>query len=261
MLNKEIQHSILIVDDDADILNALEIYLTQEGYSVLRANNGREALQIIEGDDSTVHLVILDIMMPEMDGIQTAVRMREKSNVPIIFLSAKAEDTDRILGLNMGADDYITKPFNPVELIARVRAVLRRYARLGAMPASSVDSEPGEECDQSSNSPLHPSLPQGIYQTGDLVLDDLQKLVSIADEQVKLTALEYKILKLLVSHAGQVFSAAQIYESVWNEPAFEVSKTVSVHVRRIREKIEVNPKEPQYLQMMYGLGYKVVKRK
>jgi len=248
-------YTILAVDDDADILNALEIYLIQEGYKVLRARNGIEALQVI--DDHDVHLILLDVMMPELDGVQTAVRIRNKSNVPIVFLSAKAEDTDRILGLNMGGDDYVTKPFNPVELMARVRATLRRYARLGGLDETSNTPEKttkAGEPDQSS-----PDT-QSIYQTGDLVLDDLQKLATLAGEEVKLTALEYNILKLLMSHFGQVFSATQIYESVWNEPAFEVSKTVSVHVRRIREKIEVNPKEPQYLKMMYGLGYKVVRK-
>jgi len=211
-------------------------------------------------------------MMPEMDGIQAAVHIRGKNNVPIIFLSAKAEDTDRILGLNMGGDDYITKPFNPVELMARVRATLRRYARLGGMSgmdrANSTDntgsagsinsSAQGAEFDQLPKT--SGEIAQGIYQTGDLMLDDKQKLVTLAGDEVKLTALEYNILKLLMSHMGQVFNATQIYESVWNEPAFEVSKTVSVHVRRIREKIEVNPKEPEYLKMMYGLGYKVVRK-
>lgn len=276
MVKDDMKYTILAVDDDVDILNALEIYLTQEGYKVLRASNGLEALEVAGNND--VHLVLLDIMMPKMDGIQAAVRIRDRSNVPIVFLSAKAEDTDRILGLNMGADDYITKPFNPVELMARVRATLRRYARLGGIPAGNVGSLDGSsdgangtrgvdaassaatgavkagESDQSLTNT------QSIYQTGDLVLDDVQKLVTLADVEVKLTALEYNILKLLISHMGQVFNATQIYESVWNEPAFEVSKTVSVHVRRIREKIEVNPKEPQYLKMMYGLGYKVVRK-
>jgi len=251
------EYTILIVDDDPDILNALEIYLRQEGYDVLRANNGREAVENLPGQE--VHLILLDVMMPEMDGIQAAVRIRDKSNVPIIFLSAKAEDTDRILGLNMGADDYVTKPFNPVELMARVRATLRRYARLGGLVnagdaiGSAKDSSVAEGAQDGTDS-------KDIYQTGDLTLDDKQKLVTVAGDELKLTALEYNILKLLMSHMGQVFSATQIYESVWNEPAFEVSKTVSVHVRRIREKIEVNPKEPEYLKMMYGLGYKVVRK-
>jgi len=263
MVNGSTQYTILIVDDDVDILNALEIYLTQEGYKVARASNGLEALEVIGDSTNEIHLVLLDIMMPKMDGIQAAVRIRDKNNVPIIFLSAKSEDTDRILGLNMGGDDYVTKPFNPVELMARVRASLRRYARLGG-----IDSAEGvENADAKAKAGEPDQLPEvsaelahELYQTGDLVLDDKQKLVTLDDVEVKLTALEYNILKLLMSHMGQVFSATQIYESVWNEPAFEVSKTVSVHVRRIREKIEVNPKDPQYLKMMYGLGYKVVKQ-
>jgi DNA-binding response OmpR family regulator len=181
-------------------------------------------------------------MMPVMDGIQAAVEIRKISNVPIIFLSAKSEDTDRILGLDMGADDYITKPYNPVELLARVRAVLRRYARLGGF--GDTDSAEKEE---------------GVFRTGDLVLDKNCKLVTVDAEEITLTAIEYKILELLVSNMGRVFNSSQIYEAVWEEPAFDVSKTVSVHVRHIREKIEINPKEPQYLKMLYGLGYKVVK--
>ena len=246
-------YTLLIVDDDPDILNALEIYLSQEGYQILRASNGLEALEVFVAHD--VHLILLDVMMPELDGIQAAVRIREQSNVPIVFLSAKAEDTDRILGLNMGGDDYITKPFNPVELVARVAATLRRYARLGGLEDSgqvATKNPAGTETKKDTE--------QDILQTGDLVLDDKQKMVTLAGEELKLTAIEYNILHLLMSHMGQVFSATQIYESVWNEQAFEVSKTVSVHVRRIREKIEVNPKDPQYLKMLYGLGYKVVKK-
>ena len=270
MNNNSTEYTILVVDDDKDIRAALEIYLKQEGYQVKQAANGVEALEVLgeSADEGEIHLVLLDIMMPRLDGIQTAVRIRDKSNVPIIFLSAKAEDTDRILGLNMGGDDYITKPFNPVELVARVKAALRRYARLGGMNSSGMKdngtaADKAGEADQSGTSKQNgqtpPTLKKGVYQTGDLVLDDIQKMVTVADEEVSLTALEYKILHLLMSHMGQVFSAAQIYESVWNEPAFEVSKTVSVHVRRIREKIEINPKKPQYLKMMYGLGYKVVR--
>ena len=250
-------YTVLIVDDDVDIRNALDIYLAQEGYDVLQASNGLEAINAMNSHD--IHLILLDIMMPQMDGIQAAVHLREKSNVPIIFLSAKAEDTDRILGLNMGADDYVTKPFNPVELMARVRAALRRYARLGGIREADSTGA-ANNTTKETRSDQATEATQDIYQTGDLMLDDRQKLVTLAEEEVQLTALEYNILKLLISHLGQVFSATQIYESVWNEPAFEVSKTVSVHVRRIREKIEVNPKEPQYLKMMYGLGYKVVRK-
>jgi DNA-binding response OmpR family regulator len=234
-------YTVLICDDDEDILSALQIYLAQEGYQVIRATNGKEALCAIES--TTIHLVLLDIMMPVMDGIQAAVEIRKVSNAPILFLSAKSEDTDRILGLNMGGDDYITKPFNPVELMARVRAALRRYARLGGLDEAT---SPGAEG-------------RGIYKTGDLVLDDNQKKVTVEEKEAPLTALEYKILKLLMSHMGHVFTSAQIYESVWDEPAYEVSKTVSVHIRHIREKIEINPKEPQYLKVMYGRGYKVVR--
>ena len=233
------QYSVLICDDDADILSALEIYLGQEGYRVLRAENGLEAVGTARREP--VHLILLDVMMPVMDGIQAAVKIRESSNVPILFLSARSEDTDRILGLNMGGDDYITKPFNPVELMARVKAALRRYARLGGLNA--VAPAPGA----------------GIFQTGGLVLDDSRKRVTAEGEEVSLTAREYNILKLLMTHMDRVFSSEQIYEAVWNEPAFHVSKTVSVHIRHIREKIEINPREPRYLKVIYGLGYKVVK--
>ncbi|MCL2548746.1 MAG: response regulator transcription factor [Symbiobacteriaceae bacterium] len=236
------EYTVLVCDDDADILAALQIYLRQEGYKVLCASNGVEALQIVHNED--VHLVLLDIMMPVLDGIQAAVKIREFSNVPIIFLSAKSEDTDRILGLNMGGDDYVTKPFNPVELLARVRAVLRRYSRLGGLKDSTPDEQPNEV---------------GVFQTGSLVLDDNLKLVTVDGEEKNLTAMEFRILRLLISNPERVFSSAQIYEAVWDEPAFQVSKIVSVHVRHIREKIEINPKEPQYLKVIYGLGYKVVK--
>jgi len=235
-------YTILICDDDADILNALEIYLRQEDYAVVKAANGREAVNIVENDD--VHLVILDVMMPEMDGIQAAVKIRERSNVPIVFLSAKSEDTDRILGLNMGGDDYITKPFNPVELTARVKAALRRYARLGGLNPTLSNNG---------------SAPEKLLQTGGLIMDDEKKRVMAEDEEVNLTPLEYNILNLLMSSMDRVYSSNQIYEAVWNEPAFHVSKTVSVHIRNIREKIEINPNEPKYLKVVYGLGYKVVK--
>jgi len=230
-------YTILICDDDEDILSALEIYLRQDGYEVVKAANGIEALGAARAH--TIHLFLLDVMMPGMDGIHAAVRLRELTNAPILFLSAKAEDTDRILGLNMGGDDYITKPFNPVELLARVRAALRRYARLGGLQ----DTNPEEN----------------IIQTGGLMLDDTAKRVTAEGEEVPLTALEYNILKLLMSSMDRVFSSGQIYEAVWGEPAFHVAKTVSVHIRHIREKIEINPKEPRYLKVVYGLGYKVVK--
>ena len=234
------EYTVLICDDDEDILSALWIYLSQEGYIVIRATNGIEAVRAVA--NGTVHLILLDVMMPGMDGIQAAVEIRKISNAPILFLSAKSEDTDRILGLNMGGDDYITKPFNPVELLARIRAALRRYSRLGGLPETAQTA-----------------AETGLYQTGGLILDDNRKRVTVDGEDVSLTALEYNILKLLMSNMERVFSSAQIYEAVWNEPAFHVSKTVSVHIRHIREKIEINPKEPRYLKVIYGLGYKVVK--
>ncbi|MCL2783193.1 MAG: response regulator transcription factor [Propionibacteriaceae bacterium] len=231
-------YTVLICDDDEDILAALEIYLEQDGYRVVKAVNGQTAID--ELDRQPIHLVLLDVMMPVMDGIAAAASIRKTSNVPIIFLSAKAEDTDRILGLNMGGDDYVTKPFNPVELLARVRAALRRYARLGGLPDAmntAVD----------------------VYRTGGLVLDDHRKRVSVDDQEVVLTAMEFAILRLLMADMERVFSSSQIYEAVWGEPAFHVAKTISVHIRHIREKIEIDPKQPQYLKVIYGLGYKVVK--
>ena len=276
---------MLICDDDEDILSALQIYLTQEGYAVVRAENGAEALRAVE--NNTIHLIMLDIMMPVMDGIMAAVKIREISNAPIIFLSAKSEDTDRILGLNMGGDDYITKPFNPVELLARVRAALRRYARLGGlfeashtanaqltqaqtahMRTSQIQAPQGHTA-HSQNQTANAQHPQAqtaavgadaaIFQTGGLVLDDNLKRVTLEGDEVALTAIEYNILKLLISNVERVYSSAQVYEAVWNEPAFHVSKIVSVHIRNIRKKIEINPKEPQYLKVIYGLGYKITK--
>jgi DNA-binding response OmpR family regulator len=228
----------LICDDDQDILNALEIYLKQDGYNVIKAENGVQALEILKA--SVVHLILLDVMMPQMDGIMTAVKIRENNiNIPIIFLSAKSEDTDRVLGLNMGGDDYVTKPFNTVELLARVKAHLRRYARLGGISEQAPES-------------------RNVYRTGGLVVDDNKKHVTVDGDEVTLTATEYNILKLLISNQECVFSANQIYEAVWNEPAYNVGKIISVHIRHIREKIEINPKEPRYLKIVYGLGYKVV---
>jgi len=235
-----LEHTVLICDDDADILAALEIYLRQEGYEVIRGQTGLDAVEAVK--NQPIHLVLLDVMMPEMDGITAAVKIREMSNVPIIFLSAKSEDTDRVLGLNMGGDDYITKPFHPVELMARVKAALRRYSRLGGLDGG-VQILPDTD----------------MYQTGGLALDDTQKRVHVDGEEVTLTALEYNILKFLMANMERVFSSAQIYEAVWGEPAFHVSKTVSVHIRHIREKIEINPKEPRYLKVIYGLGYKVAR--
>jgi DNA-binding response OmpR family regulator len=232
---------VLVCDDDADIGAALTIYLTQAGYRVLTARDGLEALQVTARE--TVHLVLLDVMMPRLDGIQTAVRLRETSHVPILFLSAKAEDTDRILGLTMGGDDYITKPFNPVELLARVKAALRRYTRFSGL-AETTGSADGT-----------------TLQTGGLALDTESKRVTVDGDEVQLTALEYAILELLMRNLDALLTSAQIYEAVWDRPAFDVAKTVSVHVRHIREKIEADPKNPRYLKVVYGLGYKVGRRK
>ncbi|MDR2722908.1 MAG: response regulator transcription factor [Cellulomonadaceae bacterium] len=244
-------YTVLVCDDDADIRAALDIYLTQGGYQVVQAADGCEAVAAVEaGGSQPIHLVILDVMMPRMDGIQAAVTLRRTSNVPILFLSAKGEDTDRVLGLTMGGDDYLTKPFNPVELLARANAMLRRYARLGGMtnaPAVATDAPPASEVST-------------VYQTGGLVLDDTAKRVTIDGRDAPLTATEFRILRLLMTHQEQVFSSEQIYAAVWGEQAFNVPKTVSVHIRHIREKIEINPSEPEYLTIVYGFGYKVAKR-
>lgn len=229
------EYIILVCDDDEDIRTALEIYLTGEGYRVLHAENGRAAID--QAKTLKPHLILMDVMMPVMDGIQAAVRIREQSNVPILFLSAKGEEADRVLGLSLGGDDYVTKPFHPAELLARVKAHLRRYAQLGGMP----EARPG------------------VYRTGGLVLDNNRKMVTAEGNEVSLTAMEYNILKFLISHMDHVFTSTQIYEQVWNEPAFDIGKVISVHIRHIREKIEINPKEPRYLKVVYGLGYKVVK--
>lgn len=234
-------YTVLICDDDKDIRKALKIYMEQDGYMVLQASNGEEGLEVIA--QSEVHLILLDVMMPVLDGISTAVKIRESSNLPIIFLSAKSEDTDRILGLKMGADDYISKPFNPIELLARVDATLRRYARLGGLEGHMLAKQ----------------NPKNNYYNGGLLLDVKQKKATIDGREIALTAIEYKILHLLLTHLDQVFSSEQIYESVWEEPPFQASKTVSVHIRHLREKIEINPKDPQYIKVIYGLGYKMVK--
>lgn len=227
-------HSILVCDDDRAIVDALEIYLKNEGYGVLKAYNGVEALQQIEQE--AVHLILLDIMMPELNGLLTTLRIREKRNIPIILLSAKSEDTDKITGLNFGADDYVTKPFNPLELLARVKSQLRRFTQLGSMEQKS-----------------------GVLKTGGLTLDDELKEVRVDGEVVKLTPIEYRIIKLLLENAGKVFSMEAIYDRVWNEPSFSVENTVAVHIRRIREKLEINPKEPRYLKVVWGIGYKIEK--
>jgi len=231
------EYTILICDDDEDIVSALCIYLNGEGYHTLTAYNGSDAIEIVRR--KSVHLVLLDVMMPEMDGIQTSIRIRAFSNVPIIFLSAKGEEADRVLGLHVGGDDYIVKPFAPMELFARIKSALRRYSELGGMtPPDSAD----------------------VFRTGGLVLDAKKKQVTVEGDAVALTALEFNILQLLISHQDQVFSSEQIYEEVRQAPAYDVKNTISVHIRHIREKIEANPKDPRYLKLVYGLGYKVVKR-
>lgn len=225
-------YTILICDDDRDIVSALDIYLTGEGYQTIKTYNGLEALKAAQ--EREVHLILMDIMMPELDGIRATARLREGSNVPIILLTAKSEDTDKILGLNIGADDYITKPFNPLEVMARVRSQLRRYTTLGGA---------GKGPD--------------LLTLGPIAMDDSAKQVTLDGEVVALTPIEYNMLKLLLSHPGQVFSAAQIYEQVWNDAAYGAENTVAVHIRHLREKIEINPAEPRYLKVVWGLGYKL----
>lgn len=228
--------NILVCDDDKEIVDAIDIYLSQEGYTIFKAYNGEEALKVLE--TSEVHLIIMDIMMPKLDGIHATLKIRENSSVPIIILSAKSEDSDKILGLNIGADDYITKPFNPLELVARVKSNLRRYTSLGSLSQESHSK----------------------YQVGGLLMDDDTKEVTVDGESVKLTPIEYNILLLLVKNQGRVFSINQIYESIWNEDAIGADNTVAVHIRHIREKIEINPKEPKYLKVVWGVGYKIDKQ-
>jgi DNA-binding response OmpR family regulator len=226
--------TILICDDDRDITAAISIYLQNEGYTTLLAYDGKQALSILEQHE--VHLIIMDIMMPEMDGLRATMEIRRERNIPIIMLSAKSEDTDKIMGLNMGADDYITKPFNPLELIARVKSQLRRYTALGSLPGSEHEN---------------------TYTVGGLTLDDNHKTVAVDGEDVRLTPLEYKILHLLIRNPGRVFSIDEIYERVWGEDSIGAGSTVTVHIRRIREKIEINPGEPKYIKVVWGLGYKI----
>ena len=227
---------ILVVDDDKEIAKAIEKLLTFEGYEVIKAYNGLEALDTLVSNN--IQLILLDVMMPQLDGLSATMKIRQSKNIPIIILSAKSEDSDKILGLSMGADDYITKPFNPQELVARVRSQLRRYLDLGCK-GNAVNSSQ--------------------IAVGGLCLDTDAKQLTVDGEVVKLTATEYKILELLVTNAGAVFSAEKIYERVWNEDAYSVENTVMVHIRRIREKIEINPKEPKYLKVVWGIGYKIEK--
>ena len=226
-------YTILVCDDERDIVSALEIYLTAEGYRVLKAYNGKEALSVAARED--VHLILMDIMMPVMDGLTAMAQLRQTSNVPVILLTAKSEDTDKVLGLNVGADDYITKPFVPVEVLARVRSQLRRYAQLGSRPEEG----------------------SGSITIGGIVLDDRTKTVTVEGEPVSLTPTEYAILHLLMANPGKVFSTKVLYESVWQEAALGSEGAVAVHIRHLREKIEINPSEPRYLKVVWGQGYKM----
>ena len=228
--------NILVCDADKEIVDAIEIYLQQEGYQIYKAYDGEQAIKVLK--EMNIQLLIIDIMMPRLDGIHATLKIREFSSVPIIFLSAKSEDTDKILGLNMGADDYITKPFNPLELVARVKSNLRRYTQLGSLNVEN----------------------NALYQVGGLCMNDDTKEVTVDGEPVKLTPIEYNILFLLVKNQGKVFSIDQIYENIWNEEAIGADNTVAVHIRHIREKIEINPKEPRYLKVVWGVGYKVEKQ-
>ena len=223
-------HNIIVCDDEKDIVSALEIYLTAEGYHVFRAENGREALTLAQNED--VHLMLLDVMMPQMDGLETLTRLREFSNIPVILLTAKSEDSDKILGLNVGADDYVTKPFNPVEVLARVRSQLRRYLQLGAgsvRPASIV--------------------------IGGIELDDSAKTVTVDGEPVALTPKEYDILRFLMTNAGAVFTPAEIYRRVWGDIPLNAAGAIAVHIRHLREKLEIDPAEPRYIKVVWGKGY------
>ena len=228
--------NILVCDDDKEIVDAIDIYLSQEGYHILKAYDGLQAIEIMKKEE--VHLILLDIMMPNLDGIRATRKIRETSSVPIIMLSAKSEDVDKILGLNIGADDYITKPFNPLELIARVKSQLRRYTQLGNLATEEKEA---------------------VYVCGGLVVNDDLKTVTVDGEPVKLTPIEYNILVLLIKNQVKVFSIEQIYENIWNEEAIGADNTVAVHIRHIREKIEINPREPRYLKVVWGIGYKIEK--
>jgi len=227
-------YNILVCDDDKEIVKAIEIFLMGEHYNVLKAYNGQEAIDILASEE--IHLLLIDVMMPILDGIRATLKIRERSGVPIIILSAKSEDNDKILGLNIGADDYLVKPFNPMELMARVKAQLRRYTVFGNA-AKEKENE--------------------VLRVGDLVIDDTNKEVAVMGEIVKLTPIEYNILKLLVKNKGRVFSIKDIYESIWKEDALSADNTVAVHISHIREKIEINPKEPRYLKVVWGVGYKI----
>ncbi len=225
------RNTVLIVDDDKEIVDSTAIFLKAEGYDTKKAYTGLQALDIVMNEE--IHLILLDIMMPELDGIHTLMKIRESKNIPVILISAKSEDSDKILGLNIGADDYVTKPFNPSELVARVKSQLRRYTQLGAMEVT-----------------------ESRIEISGLTLDTDSKTVSVDGEEVRLTPIEYKILELLCKNPNRVFSAEEIYSSVWHEDAVS-DNTIAVHVRHIREKIEINPKEPRYLKVVWGIGYKI----
>lgn len=225
--------TILVCDDDKEIVEAIEIYLMQEGYDVEKAYDGIQAVEIMK--NKKIDLMIIDVMMPKLDGIRATLQIRKESRVPIIILSAKTEDADKILGLNVGADDYVTKPFNPLELVARVKSQLRRYTTLSSNDAA------GDK----------------VYEAGRLLVNDDLKKVTVDGEEVKLTPIEYNILLLLLKNKGKVYSINEIYESIWNEEAIGADNTVAVHIRHIREKIEINPKEPRYLKVVWGVGYKI----
>ena len=227
-------YNILICDDERDIVAALKIYLSGEGYQLFEAYDGREALELVRRED--IHLILMDVMMPRLDGIAATARIREESNAPILLLTAKSESGDKVLGLNVGADDYITKPFDPAEVLARVRSQLRRYTRLGAAP------EPERA---------------GRYTVGPITLDEEATAVTVDGEGVTLTPIEYNILRLLIKHPGHIYSSAQIYEQVWNESAVGADNAVSVHIRHLRQKLEIDPSEPRYLKVVWGLGYKL----
>ncbi|MCC8059712.1 MAG: response regulator transcription factor [Clostridiales bacterium] len=229
--------TILVCDDDKEIVDAIDIYLTGEGFRVLKAYDGYDALRLLESEPAD--LMIVDVMMPGLDGIRTTLKVRETSSIPIIILSAKSEDADKILGLNIGADDYISKPFNPLELVARVKSQLRRYTQLGNLNQQADDQ---------------------VYKCGGLTINDDTKEVRVDDEPIRLTPIEYNILLLLVKNAGKVFSIDEIYEQIWNEEAIGADNTVAVHIRHIREKIEINPREPRYLKVVWGVGYKIEKQ-
>jgi len=227
-------YKVLVVDDDKEIRDGIEIYLKNEGITVMKAKDGIEAIEIL--NEQTIHLIVLDIMMPRLDGISTAFRIREEKNIPIIMLSAKSEDTDKILGLQVGADDYVTKPFNPLELIARVKSQLRRYVTLGTFEGGNK-----------------------VIDLHGLTIDPTAKEVTVNGDVVKLTPIEYRIVELLMKNAGRVFSIDEIYERVWKEPGINAENTVAVHIRKIREKIEIDPKNPRYLKVVWGIGYKIEK--